>query len=727
MQTYAYGYPRLGEKREFKSSIESYWKKDLTEKELTQSLMELEKKRLKEYSKNVDVFPLGEFTYYDRMLDTALMFGVYEASSMKKYFSFGRGKNALEMKKYFNTNYHYLVPTVEKRPGFKLNWNKPLAYAEVFESHSGKPVSLIGPYTFLRLSKVKGDMDDTIRKLAKVYKKLFNELKRSGIENVHVEEPAFCMDVTKKDQRLIRRTYREIIPEGLNVSLISYYGSVDFLEVLYKLPVEAIGLDFVAGEDNLKYLKEAKFPEDKKLICGVLDGFNPRKSDLVSKMKLVKRIKRAAGISMDRMLVSNSCPLSHLPVSVQNEKNMSGRIKGKLSFAKERLHELNLLKKGLEGDDKALKKWSRNVTSSGKKTKKIKTDMLSWDKSTINRRKKLHKEVLGLGLFPVTTIGSFPQEKEIRKKRLKFRKKQLAKDKYQEFIDTKIEDLIRKQEEMGLDVLVHGEFERSDMVEFFAEKLKGATTTSSGWVISYGTRVYRPPIIHGTVARSRSLTTREITYAQSLTDRPVKGIFTGPITILSWSYNLREEHPSEVAFELAEALNEEARQLIKKGIKIIQIDEPAIREYAPLKKEDKERYYPWAIRSYNMTASLPEEVQVHTHLCYSEFGEIIDKILKMNFDVITIETAREEGDVIDVFSKAKFNRQIGPGVWDIHSSVPARKKTIDSVLDKAVSKLGAENIWVNPDCGLKTRNWKEVDISLKRLVKEAKSYRKSCS
>lgn len=727
MQTYAYGYPRLGEKREFKRSIESYWKGETPEKKLVGDLMALEEARLSSYKNNVDVYPLGEFTYYDNMLDTALMLGVYKANTLNQYFAFGRGKSALEMKKYFNTNYHYLVPTIEKRPGFKLNWNKPLGYAEVFQEGGAMPVSVIGPYTFLRLSKVKGNFEETMKKAARVYRQLFNQLLSGGIKAVHIEEPAFCTDVTKKDQRIIKRTYKQIIPDGLEVNLVSYYGSVDFLDMLYKLPVTAIGLDFVSGEDNLKQIKKTPLPADKKLICGVLDSRSPRRSDLVEKMKLVKKIRRAAKASKEQILVSNSSPLFHLPVTVANEKKISGRIKGKLSFAYERLHELKLMKKAFEGDTRPAVEWSRSVKTLSKKKKTAKCSTLSWSKKNIQKRKKTQKDVLSLELFPTTTIGSFPQDKELRAKRLSFRRGKLSKEKYESFIDKKIKGLIEKQEALGLDVLVHGEFERTDMVEFFAQKLKGCSTTSSGWVISYGTRVYRPPIIHGSVERTRNLTARETLYAQSLTDRPVKGIFTGPITILSWSYNLRQDSPSEVAYELAEALNKEAVQLVKKGIKIIQIDEPAIREYAPLKEKDKAKYFPWAVRSYNMAADLPEEIQVHTHMCYSEFGEIMDKILQMNFDVITIETAREEGSVIDVFRKAGFNRQIGPGAWDIHSSLPASKKVIENVLEKAVEMLGSENVWVNPDCGLKTRNWKEVDISLERLVKAAKAYRKKIS
>lgn len=725
MKTYAYGYPRLGERREFKTFIESYWKGELAEDDLTSKMARLEKTRLNSYSAKTDIFPVGEFTYYDNMLDMALILGVLGADDLKQYFSYGRGKDALEMKKFFNTNYHYLVPTVKKRPGFKLAWNKPLGYCQYFEKYAGQPASVIGPYTFLRLAKVEGDLDDTIKKLAEVYRKLFNELKRAGYPDVHIEEPAFCLDVTKKDRRLIARTYRRMIPEGMNVNLVTYYGSVDFLDLLYKLPVKAIGLDFVSGKDNLANLKKCRIPEGKSLICGVLDGRTPRRADLPAAIKLVDRIRRAAGASKDQIMVSNSAPLFHLPVTVANEKKISGRIKGRLSFARERLHELDLMKRAFEGDRDPAERWSRNVSGSSraKSSKTYKT--LSWDKRDIAKRRKVQEELLDLDLFPTTTIGSFPQDSELRKKRARYRKGRLGRSSYEGFIRKKIKALIRKQEEIGLDVLVHGEFERTDMVEFFAQKLKGCTTTSTGWVISYGTRVYRPPIIHDTVGRTCDLTGKETLYAQSLTDRIVKGIFTGPVTILSWSYNLRDESPEKVAFELAEALNKEAVQLVKKGIRIIQIDEPAIREYAPLKSRDKARYYGWAVRSFNKAAELPAEVQVHTHLCYSEFGQIIKEILAMNFDVITIETAREEGAVIDVFKKAGFKRQIGPGVWDIHSSVPADKKTISNVLESAVKLLGEENIWVNPDCGLKTRGWKEVDISLKRLVKEARSRRRA--
>jgi 5-methyltetrahydropteroyltriglutamate--homocysteine methyltransferase len=724
MQNYAYGFPRLGKNREFKKFIENFWSKNLKEKELIFLLNCLERERLQVYKDSVDKFPLGEFTYYDNIFDTALIFGVYKFKNLYDYFDYARGKNALELKKYFNTNYHYLVPFLKKGIEFSIEWNKPLFYFKNFSSFKENPIFLIGPYTFLKLCRIEGDFNRLFHKISMAYKELFKILRKNGVQSIHLEEPAFCLDVPKKEVGLILKEYERIIPSSLLVNLITYYESVDFLPLLYELPLSGIGLDFINGIDNLKIIKKKGFPKDKFLICGIVDGRSPLRSDIFAKVKFIEFIKKISGLKEEKIIVSNNCPLYHLPFSIEDEKNILKSIKRKISFAKERLYELKLIKEVQEGNVKEATKWSKDIKERNIKYNEKIFSTLSLPAKEFLERKKIHKRLLSLPLFPTTTIGSFPQDRELRKKRLLFSKKKISLAKYENFIRDKIFKLIEKEEEIGLDVLVHGEFERTDMVEFFARKLDGFLTTQNGWVISYGTRVYRPPIIFEKIKRSSPLTLKEIFYAQSLTPKLVKGIITGPVTILAWSYNLRRDPLHKIAFELAIALNKEVKELVRRGIKIIQIDEPAIKEFSPLKKRKASSYFSWAIRSFNLTARLPAKVQIHTHMCYSEFGEIIKWIMKMNFDVLTIETARDKGKILEAFKKVRFNRAIGPGVWDIHSQYPAKETVIRKILEESIKIFGAENIWLNPDCGLKTRGWEEVEISLRKIAKIAKIYRK---
>ncbi|MDD5488454.1 MAG: 5-methyltetrahydropteroyltriglutamate--homocysteine S-methyltransferase [Candidatus Omnitrophica bacterium] len=724
MKTYAYGFPRIGRGREFKKNVEAYWSGCLKEKELVKAMYRLEEERLLGYQKHVDIFPLGEFTYYDNMLDTALMFGVYKAKDLDDYFAYGRGKKALEMKKYFNTNYHYLVPVIKRDQKFKVSWNKPMAYFRRFKDKD-KPISIIGPYTFLKLSRVEGNFEKTFNDICGAYGELFKRLEGEGVKAIHLEEPAFCLDVPGADVTSIVRNFKRMISEGPGISLITYYGSVDFLKELYDVPFSGLGLDLVAGKDNLDNLRKCGFPSGRHLICGVVDGRDVRRSDIEAKVRLVKDIKKAAGTGDENILVSNSAPLFHLPVSTILENGLKRSHRDLLSFALERMHELGLIKKAFYGDKKEATEWSEAVAGTKIRRTEGIFDTASLPEKVYDKRKKLQAKELALPLFPTTTIGSFPQDAEVRKMRMGYRKGQIGAGEYRDFLKGRIRELVRKEEDLGLDVIVHGEFERTDMVEFFAQKLEGFLTTSNGWVISYGTRAYRPPIVMDKIYRKVPLTLRETLYAGKLTDRPVKGIFTGPVTILAWGFCVRTEPISTVAFELARALNEEARDLVSKGVKIIQVDEPAIKEFCPIKKRKEDAYFSWAIRSFNLTTRLPEKVQVHTHLCYSEFSTIIDRILKMNFDVITIETAREKGKVLNVFAKAGFRRQIGPGLWDIHSKYPANNATIRRILDKGIELFGAENIWMNPDCGLKTRGWEEVEVSLDKICSLAREYRKN--
>jgi 5-methyltetrahydropteroyltriglutamate--homocysteine methyltransferase len=724
MYTYAYGFPRLGKNREFKTYVERFWGGQITEEDLIANMNRIEEERLLTYRQYIDYFPLGEFTYYDNIFDTSLVFGVYKFRNLKEYFEYARGRKALELKKYFNTNYHYLVPHIPKDKRFKLAWNKPLFYFNTFSSFSDNPIFLIGPYTFLKLCRIEDDFGAAFGRLCEAYKDLFCQLFKRGVHSIHLEEPYFTLDVSNKEVKMIKEGFKALLKNKLKVNLITYYESINFLKELYQLPFYSIGLDFVAGQDNISILKRIGFPKERNLICGVVDGRGVRRSDIFQKARLLDCIRKITKLDPERVYLSNSAPLFSLPVTLENENFLKSSIRARLSFAKERLYELSLIKKVLLGNTQEAKEWCKGAKFKEFKERRKEFDTLSLKEKDFLKRRRTHSRILNLPLLPTTTIGSFPQDRELRKIRAKYRKRLISPKSYQHFIKEKIKNLIHFQERVNLDVLVHGEFERTDMVEFFAQQLKGFATTENGWIISYGTRVYRPPIIYDTIQRTRPLTLDQINYAQSLTSKPVKGIFTGPVTILAWSYNLVDVPLFRVAFDLAEALNQEARDLVRNNIKVIQIDEPAIREFSPLKKSKRSFYFSWAVRAFNLVARLPQRIQIHTHMCYSNFSDIIEWIKKMNFDVITIEAAREGAKIIDAFKDIKFLRQIGPGVWDIHSKLPADKKTIKEVLDKALEVFGKEKVWLNPDCGLKTRDWPEVEVSLKRIVRVAKEYRK---
>ena len=439
MQTYAYGFPRLGKRREFKRATEDYWAKRSSSKELIFALSDIEKARRSTYNKYVDVFPLGEFSCYDNMLDTAIIFGVYKPKNIDDYYAYGRGKNALEMKKYFNTNYHYLVPVVKKGQKFKLSWNKP---GESF-GESGKdkknPVALIGPYTFLKLSRVEGNFNKTFADLTLEYKKLLSKLVKLGVKSVHIEEPAFCQDVSKTDIINIIKNYKKIIPGGLDVNIVTYYDSVDFLKELVKLPIVGIGLDFVHGTDNLKNLDKISFPKDKKLICGVVDGRDVRRSNIAEKIRLLKAIKKTTKLDKEKILISNSAPLMHLPFTLKNETKMNSKTKSLLSFAEERLYELELIQASYSTLTKDAKNWSKNVKGKTQNSYDKSFNTIAWTKAQHASRKKFQDKYLELPLFPTTTIGSFPQDKEVRKMRLKFKKKQISASKYNNFIASRMD------------------------------------------------------------------------------------------------------------------------------------------------------------------------------------------------------------------------------------------------------------------------------------------------
>ena len=721
MKTYAYGFPKLGKQREFKRLIEGYWSQRVTEEELLTGIRELDKKREETYRKYVDAHPQGEMTLYDPMLDVALLFGVYEAETLEEYFNLCRGKNALEMTKWFNTNYHYLVPDFEeKKPEFKVS--KP-----VWDRHEGatENVHLIAPFTFLKLSKNLPEefFGEALKELTEKFVQYINE---RGFKSVHLEDPALVMELADEEWKLLEEAYKAFENANAEINLFTYYDSVDNLQKLFDLPVSGVGVDLVHDRDeNLAQLKEID-PKGKRLFAGVVDGRNVWRNDLFKTAELIKELSEKFDV-----VITNAAPLFHLPVSLAGATLPEELLK-KVAFAEEKLKELQLISQTLSGDEEEARKWVSGIGSSFGEIPSVRERIKNLREEDFIRkpeykeRIKKQQEVLNLPLFPTTTIGSFPQTEEVRRVRLLYRKGRLSEEDYKTFIRGEIAKAIQIQEDLDLDVFVHGEFERTDMVEFFAEKMKGIATTGNGWIISYGTRCYRPPIIYGDVERDGKMTIDEIAFAQSLTEKPVKGMLTGPVTIIAWSF-VREDIPtSEVAYQIALALKDEIRDYEEAGIKIVQIDEPAIREKAPIKKRNWKEYFDWAIKSFRLChSSVKPETQIHTHMCYSEFGEIINYIMDMDFDVISIEASRSKGNIVEAFEKVDFDRQIGLGIWDIHSPyVPAPEEMME-IVERALKVIPKENFWINPDCGLKTRRWEEVIPALRNMLTVANRLREA--
>jgi 5-methyltetrahydropteroyltriglutamate--homocysteine methyltransferase len=717
MQTYAYGFPRLGRAKEYKKGIEDFWKEGTDENAVVHVLSQLHAAIQKTYQEHVDIFPDGEMTFYDSMLDTAILGGLYSPSNLKEYYDLCRGDNALEMTKWFNTNYHYLVPDFStiSEPCFHLHReNIALRFQR------GRFPKLIGPFTFLKLSKGirREDFGRFFLALIAVYQDLLLHY-----EKVQIEEPAFVLDLEREEIELIKTGYQLLKDCGDKIILMTYYDAVDFMEELLSLPVSAIGLDFVRGVSSYEYIVKHGFPKEKTLIAGMVDGRNIWKTDIAAAVAKLRTLSQ----KIPNLMVSNAAPLYHLPLTVSGEEKLDEPLKKCIAFAEEKLAELRIIAECFEGvraipEKAVLGQYGRDPKVQNKIQSLRPEDFVK----TVppEERRKRHQALWKPPMFPTTTIGSFPQSAEVRKKRADYRNGRLSPADYQAYLRREIDKLIQFQEELGLDVLVHGEFERTDMVEFFAEKLSGFAVTQNGWVISYGTRVYRPPIIFGDVSRQTPMTLEEIAYAQTKTAKPVKGMLTGPVTMIAWSY-CREDIPlAEVAYQIALALQEEIRDYEKAGILIVQVDEPAFREKAPLKRRDWDAYFDWAVRAFNLATNTRPETQIHTHMCYSEFGEIVEYIERMDFDVISIEASRSKGDIIDAFEGRRFDRQIGLGVWDIHSpAVPPVEKMVD-IVHRALRNFPANNFWINPDCGLKTRDWSETKASLRNLIETAKILRK---
>ncbi len=755
------GFPRIGADRELKKATEAFWQNKIDHSALEETARAL---RLRHWQlqadAGIDLIPVGDFSNYDQILDMSCLLGVVpprfnwngEEIEQSTYFAMARGKQttgeqnasetiaACEMTKWFDTNYHYLVPEVHKNQQFKLSFNK--LFNEISEAKSAgfnSKAVITGPLTWLWLAKVKGESFDKlqlIEPLIEAYKSILSRLKDQGIEWLQIDEPVLVLDLPDEWKKCFTTTYQKLQTENLNILLATYFGALeDNLELACALPVEALHIDVVRGAEQIDEVIE-KLPDNKILSLGIIDGRNIWRTDLDRVSEILKKTKAAL---TDRLWIAPSCSLLHVPVDLDQEHKLDSEIKNWLAFARQKLNELNLLKLILSGNEAKVAnelQHSRDAIAQRQQSTRIhhndvKQRVKSIDESMLNRnsvfeqRSKLQKEWLKLPAYPTTTIGSFPQTPEIRMARRDFKQGKLAQSDYIKQMQEEIQHVVKEQERLGLDVLVHGEPERNDMVEYFGELLNGFAFTQFAWVQSYGSRCVKPPIIYGDISRPQAMTIEWSRYAQSCTDRPMKGMLTGPVTILNWSYVRDDQARSETAAQIALALRDEVHDLEQAGIRVIQIDEAALREGLPLRKKQWQDYLSWTVRAFRLTASVAaDDTQIHTHMCYSEFNDIIQAIADMDADVITIETSRSDMELLDAFENFDYPNDIGPGVYDIHSpNVPTTQHIVD-LMQKATQRIPVERLWINPDCGLKTRKWPEVNEALARMVESAEYLRK---
>jgi len=753
------GYPRVGAHRELKKASEQYWAGKTNREELVAVARNIREQNWKlQQEAGIDLIPCNDFSFYDQVLDTSLMLGVipqrYNAvltenqnnKEIDLYFAMARGYQkdglditAMEMTKWFDTNYHYIVPEFTASQQFRIFSEKVFDEFNLAKQITGivpKPV-LIGPVSYLLLGKEKEagfDKIDLIKKIVPVYIEILKRLKAQGAEWIQLDEPFLALDLSQKEKEAFTYAYKEIkkqCPE-LKTLLTTYFeGLNENTSLAVNLPVTALHVDLVRAPKQIDEILTS-IPEALILSLGVIDGRNIWKNDYSRSLVQIK--KTIAVIGKERVMIAPSCSLLHTPFDLDQETSINPGIKNWMAFAKQKLNEVKELHEIVEGNNELLKQNLQAISSRNlsklihkqeiKKRVAAITDADASRASEFAARQKIQQQNFKLPLFPTTTIGSFPQTDDIRQLRARLKKGELNIEQYDAEIEKATIDAIRWQEEIGIDVLVHGEFERNDMVEYFGEQLDGFLFTKNGWVQSYGSRCVKPPVIYGDVSRPKDMTVRWTSFAQANTDKLMKGMLTGPVTILQWSF-VRDDQPrSETTYQIALAIRDEVVALEQAGIKVIQIDEPAIREGLPLHRADWATYLDWAVKAFRISASgVKDETQIHTHMCYSEFNDIIKHIADMDADVITIETSRSQMELLAAFADFKYPNEIGPGVYDIHSPrIPSVEEMVN-LLEKAAVLLPAENIWVNPDCGLKTRKWPETKQALENMVNAAKAAR----
>lgn len=757
------GFPRIGAKRELKFAQEKFWRGELSEAELLAVAKELRAQNWQAQSA-LDLVPVGDFSLYDQVLDLSFTLGnVPEraqglaGSELDTYFRVARGRSAEqtheascgcgcnasiaagEMTKWFDTNYHFIVPEVTAATTFNLNPERLLAQlleAQEQGVQNPKPV-LLGPVTYLYLSKAKDESNplDLLEKLLPVYSQLLDKLADAGAEWVQIDEPILVTELSQAWKQALEQTYHTLKADRPKILLATYFGTLqDNLQQACNLPVAGLHLDAVRGAAEINKVVDW-LPAHKVLSLGVIDGRNIWKADLTAILDWLEPIAAKLG---ERLWLAPSCSLLHVPVDLNSEENFDAEVKPWLAFAQQKLAELAVLGKALNSGRASVQaELAANLAAitSRKTSKRVHNDTVAAAVASITpalgqrqlpyvERAAKQAAILNLPLYPTTTIGSFPQTGAIRQARLAFKKGELDQAEYELRMKNEIEYVVREQEKLGLDVLVHGEAERNDMVEYFGEQLEGYVFSQFGWVQSYGSRCVKPPILFGDITRPKAMTVEWIKYAQSLTTKPMKGMLTGPVTILNWSF-VRDDQPrSETCKQLALAIRQEVLDLEASGVGIIQIDEAALREGLPLRRSEWQAYLDWAIESFRITANgVQNATQIHTHMCYSEFNDIIEAIAHMDADVITIENSRSDSELLEVFKEFAYPNEIGPGVYDIHSpNIPTQTQIVD-LIEQAAERIPAARLWVNPDCGLKTRQWEEVLPSLEILVAAAKTLR----
>jgi 5-methyltetrahydropteroyltriglutamate--homocysteine methyltransferase len=749
IRNHTLGFPRVGLHRELKKAQESYWAGNSSREALLESGRELRARHWQQQKDaGIDLLPVGDFAWYDQVLTTSLMLGNVPARhqnadgqiDIDTLFRIARGRApsgepaaASEMTKWFNTNYHYIVPEFTRGQNFRLAWTQLLE--EVDEAlalgHNVKPV-LLGPVTYLWLGKVKGESFDRLSLLSEilpVYQQVLAELAKRGIEWVQIDEPALVLELPREWLDAYQPAY-EALAGQVKLLLTTYFeGITPNLDTIAALPVQGLHVDLVHGSDDVNTLHQ-RLPADWLLSAGLVNGRNVWRADLTEKYSQIK------GILGERELwVGSSCSLLHSPIDLSVETRLDDEVKSWFAFALQKCQELTLLRDALNsGDTAAIDEWSAPIQARRHSTR-VHNAAVAKRLAAISGRDSLRanpypvraeaqRARFQLPAWPTTTIGSFPQTTEIRGLRLDFKKGRLDAGNYRTGIAEHIKQAIQEQERLGLDVLVHGEAERNDMVEYFGEHLDGFVFTQNGWVQSYGSRCVKPPIVIGDVSRPAPITVEWATYAQSLTDKPVKGMLTGPVTILCWSFPREDVSRETIAKQIALALRDEVADLEAAGIGIIQIDEPALREGLPLKRGDWQAYLEWAVDAFRLNAAVArDETQIHTHMCYCEFNDIMDSIAALDADVITIETSRSDMELLESFEEFEYPNEIGPGVYDIHSPNVPDVAWIEALLNKAAQRIPAERLWVNPDCGLKTRGWPETRAALANMVQAAQNLR----
>lgn len=752
------GFPRLGIGREWKKACENYWAGKISSDELHKTHRTLTDRHWRlQIDAGIDLIPVNDFAYYDHMLDMIELIGAIPprfasiSNPLHRYFAMARGFQkdgaditAMEMTKWFDTNYHYIVPEFYNSTKFILSSEKPFEEIESARKSgvkNAKPV-LVGPITFLKLGKIMeggASLRELLPGLLSVYEEILKRFKEMDVEWVQLDEPALAGDLSPQDSALFTHAYKRLaaIPSRPKIILTTYFGGLEENAGLaLSAKCEALHLDLVRAPEQLDYI--IKIIDDETILSlGLVDGRNIWKTDLHSAWKIMQNAVHRLGSS--RIMIAPSCSLLHSPIDLAQEKSLPADLKEWLAFAVQKLNEVNILAKSLNNGIESVSKefhLSQSITESRKHCIKTRNDevrkrasaltpAMTARKSEFAVRRALQQELYKLPEIPSTTIGSFPQTKELRRLRSDYKKGLVSRQNYEKALEEEIIAALRFQEEIGLDVLVHGEFERNDMVEYFGEQLEGFAFTENGWVQSYGSRAVKPPVIYGDILRQHPMTVRWSGFAQKNSSRPIKGMLTGPVTMLKWSFVRNDQPLANTCRQLALAVRDEAADLEKAGVRFIQIDEPALREGMPLKKRYHRDYLKWAVESFRIASGGVEDAtQIHTHMCYSEFNEIIDSIAELDADVISIEASRSRMELLNAFEQFNYPNDIGPGIYDIHSPRVPSVEEMANLLNAALRKIPRARLWANPDCGLKTRSWKETAESLRNMMEAVKQIRR---